>query len=45
MCTPSLIAGNGSRASHQSGTRNGIRNGTKVEKTIETDYGEIKAFI
>ena len=28
---------------HQSGIRKNIRNGTKVEKTIEMDYGEIKA--
>ena len=33
------------KASHQSGTRKGKRNGTKVEKNVRMSYGEIKAII
>ena len=46
MRSRGLIAGNGSIALHQNGSRHTQRlngNGTKVEKNVRMDYAEIKA--
>ena len=48
MCFQGLIAGNGSRASHQNGTQvqlESIRQWYESRKNVRMDYGEIKAYI